>query len=68
MDYNSSDLFNITKIKTYLYHATQLMIIALFANFVVEFLTEGTITALLEKPLHLLNRFFQSLPVSIGGQ
>lgn len=39
--------------KTYLYLSVQLMVIVLFANFLVEFLTEGTIDALLEKPLRL---------------
>lgn len=39
--------------KTYLYLSVQLMVIALFANFIVEFLIEGTINALLERPLRL---------------
>lgn len=40
--------------KRYFYYATQLMIIVIFSNFVIEFFSEGSINALLEKPL----RFF----------
>jgi|GEM_PF-6336279 hypothetical protein len=39
--------------KTYLYLSTQLMVIALFANFLVEFIAEGSIATLLANPVRL---------------